>query len=140
MPRPVVGSSHDDDVPPPSKPRYVNHRTMITLEVPIEHRYAVGDLVARDETRYWRQRPGPINFPPETEISVWRIIEVGYSIGSGPWYRMTPVNDIARVACMDAHGRVAKRPTPLVDLLGPVTERISTVDKQCQPWSGDDVG
>jgi hypothetical protein len=119
---------HDDAMP---------FRTVVTIEIPIQHRFAVGDKIYRQE------KPVPCDIPDDEQRSVWRIIDVGCSppiheTGSiatwdGPWYRMEPVNEIARMITMEAHGRVAKASTPLIELMGPVTERVGTVDRQCEP-------
>lgn len=112
------------------------HRTVVTIDIPIEHRFAMGDLIFR------REKPVPGLIPPEEQISVWRVLEIGctrpyhqagaYALWDGPWYRMEPVNEIAQFMAMEAHGRVAKASTPLVELMGPVTERIRTVDRMCE--------
>lgn len=108
------------------------HRTVITLDVPVEHRYAVGDLVWRQEQHI----AGP--WSEDDERSVWRIIEVGYSLGTGPWYRLVPVNEMARFKAMSAYARTTRKPTPLIEAMtGPVTERVSTVDRQCQPYEAE---
>lgn len=114
----------------------MEHRTVVTLEVAVMHRFAVGDKVSRPE-------PIPAGFSPadygladdDVNRSVWRIVEVGYDVGTGPWYRLVAVNEIARFNVMNALGRTIKNPVPLVQLMTrPVTERVSTVDRQCQPY------
>jgi hypothetical protein len=111
-------------------------RTVVTIEIPIEHRFAVGDLIYRME------KPVGDEIPPAEQFSLWRVIEVGcsqphhqqgvYALWDGPWYRMEPVNEFAKLIAMEAHGRVAKASTPLIELMGPVTERVRTVDRQCE--------
>lgn len=112
-------------------------RTIVTIEIPVEHRFVVGDLVARQEI------PVGDEIPPEEQKSVWRIVELGcsaphhragdYAIWDGPWYRMQPINEFAMLIAMQAHGRVSKAATSLIDLMRPVTERIGTVDRTCEP-------
>jgi hypothetical protein len=107
------------------------HHTLVPLEVSVAHRFAVGETV-------WRPEPIPPGFDPaehglstsDVDRSVWRIVEVGYTVLNGPWYRMAPVNDVARFITIDAHGRARVRAD---NPLGPVTEHVWTVDRQCHP-------
>jgi hypothetical protein len=112
-------------------------RTVVTIEIPIEHRFVVGNLIRRQE------KPVECDIPAEEQFSLWRVIEIGcsrpyhqgggYALWDGPWYRLEPINEIAKMLAMEAHGRVAKASTPLIDLMGPVTERVGTVDRMCEP-------
>jgi hypothetical protein len=110
-------------------------RTVVTIEVPIEHRFAAGELIYREE------KPIPGDIPPWEQRSVWRVLEVGcfaphvhdgIGLWDGPWYRLEAVNEFAKMIAMEAHGRVAQASTPLIDLMGPVTERVRAVDRQCE--------
>lgn len=103
------------------------HRTVIKVDVSVHHQFAVGDVVVRDETKV------PCEIPDEDQVSIWTILEVGYTPGAGPWYRMAPENEIARLMALEAHSRVMKASAPLVELMGPVTERVATVDRMCKP-------
>lgn len=102
------------------------HRTTVEVDVTIEHRFAVGDVVER-------RGPEIPGYPDIDNVSIWRILEVGFDHHRGSWYRMAPENEIARFDALEAHGRVARTPTELIKLMGPVTEYIRTVDNQCQP-------